>query len=62
MIKIVLHMPASTHQHIDNGASNDDITQFSTLFSQSIHIIMSSIHGLTMLWKELSKLTRILER
>jgi hypothetical protein len=42
MIKIVLRAPASTHQHIDNGASDDDIMQFSTLFPQSIHIIMSS--------------------
>jgi hypothetical protein len=40
-------VPASTHQHIDNGASDVDIAQFSTLFPQSIHIIMSSIHGLT---------------
>jgi hypothetical protein len=62
MIEIVLHVPASTHQHIDNGVSNDDIVQFSTLFPQSIHIIMSSIHGLTVLWKEMSKLTHILER
>jgi hypothetical protein len=62
MIKIVLHVPASTHQHIDNGASDDDIMQFSTLFPQSIHIIMSSIHGLTVLLKEMSKLTYILER
>jgi hypothetical protein len=49
MIKIVSHAPASTHQHIDNGASDDDITQFSTLFPQSTHITMSSIHGLTVL-------------
>jgi hypothetical protein len=62
MIEIVLRAPASTHQHINNGASNDDIVQLSTLFPQSIHIIMSSIHGLTVLSKELSKLTRILER
>jgi hypothetical protein len=62
MIKIVSRMPASTHQHMDNGASDDDITQFSTLFPQSIHIIMSSIHSLTVLWKEFSKLTSILER
>jgi hypothetical protein len=32
MIKIVSRMPASTHQHINNGASNDNIVQFSTLF------------------------------
>jgi hypothetical protein len=49
MIKIVSRVPASTHQHIDIGASDDDIAQFSTLFPQSTHIIMSSIHGLTVL-------------
>jgi hypothetical protein len=49
MMEIVSHAPASTHQHINNGASDDDIVQFSTLFPQSIHIIMSSIHGLTVL-------------
>jgi hypothetical protein len=49
MIKIVSRAPASTHQHIDNGASDDDIAQFSTLFPQSTHTIMSSIHGLTVL-------------
>jgi hypothetical protein len=50
MIKIVSSVPASTHQHIDNGASDDNIVQFSTLFPQSIHIKnLSSIHGLTVL-------------
>jgi hypothetical protein len=62
MIEIVSRVPASTHQHINNGASNDNIMQFWTLFPQSIHIIMSSIHSLTILWKELSKLIRIFER
>ncbi len=47
MIKIVSHVPASTRQHINKGASDDNIAQFSTLFPQSIHIIRSIIHGLT---------------
>jgi hypothetical protein len=49
MIEKVSRAPASTHQHIDNGASDGDIVQFSTFFPHLNRIIISSVHGLTIL-------------
>jgi hypothetical protein len=49
MIEKVWRAPASTHQHIDNGASDGDIVQFSTFFPHLNRIIISSVHGLTIL-------------
>jgi hypothetical protein len=49
MIEKVSRAPASTHQHIDNGASGSDIVQFLTLFPHLNGIIISSVHGLTIL-------------
>jgi hypothetical protein len=49
MLEMVARAPAPTRHHIDNGASDEDIVQFSTLFPQSIHNIMSITRGLTVL-------------
>jgi hypothetical protein len=46
MIKMVTPAPAPTCHHINDGTSDEDIIQFSTLFPQLIHTTMSSIHGL----------------
>jgi hypothetical protein len=62
MIKMVARAPAPTRHHIDNGTSDEEIVQFSTLFPQSIHTTMSSIHGLIVMWKEWWKLTHLLKR
>jgi hypothetical protein len=43
---MVARAPAPTCHHIDDGALDKDIIQFSTLFPQLIHTTMSSIHGL----------------
>ncbi len=43
---MVARAPAPTRHHIDDGASDEDIVEFSILFPQLIHTTMSSIHGL----------------
>ena len=49
MIQMVARAPASSHQHIDNGASDDDFEACSTFLQQSNHTITSDIYCLTAL-------------